>query len=65
MTATALVKTKLLANQSTHGIAIKVDTFNNMVSLIGEVSTSEEKDLSEKIAENTDGISKVKNMLKV
>lgn len=47
MTATALVKTKLLANQSTHGIAINVDTFNNMVSLTGEVSTSEEKDFAE------------------
>ncbi|MDX2463538.1 MAG: BON domain-containing protein [Porticoccus sp.] len=65
MTTTASVKSKLLTNQSTHGLSINVDTFNNSVSLNGDVATPEEKQLAEKIAANTDGVHKVKNMLNV
>tara|TARA_R110002124_G_scaffold183145_1_gene350522 strand:- start:10196 stop:10861 length:666 start_codon:yes stop_codon:yes gene_type:complete len=65
MTTTAAVKSKLLANEHTHGIAINVDTRNNTVQLAGDVATAEEKQLAEKIAANTDGVRKVKNMLKV
>lgn len=65
MTATASVKTKLLANSSTHGLAINVETVNNDVLLQGEVKTDEEKQLAGKIAENSDGVGKVRNMIKV
>lgn len=65
MSTTAIIKSKLLANQSTGGLDINVDTVSNMVSLSGEVATSEEKQLAEKIAENTGGVRKVKNLLKV
>jgi|TARA_R110002050_G_scaffold283970_1_gene432916 osmotically-inducible protein OsmY len=65
MTTTAAVKSKLLANQSTHGLDINVDTVNSVVSLSGDVATTEEKQLAEKIAGNTDDVRKVKNLLKV
>ena len=65
MTTTAMVKSKLLANQSTHGLAINVDTINSTVSLRGDVTTAEEKQLAEKIAENTDDVREVDNLLKV
>lgn len=65
MTTTAIVKSKLLANQSTHGLSVNVDTVNNIVSIKGDVATSEEKQLAEKITANTDGVLEVKNMLKV
>lgn len=65
MTTTAMVKSKLLANQSTHGLAINVDTVNSTVSLRGDVTTAEEKQLAEKIAENTDDVREVDNLLKV
>ena len=65
MTTTAMVKSKLLANQSTHGLSINVDTVNGVVSMEGSVVAEEEKQLAEKIAENTDGVRDVKNLLKV
>ena len=65
LTTTAQVKSKLLANQSTHGLKINVDTVNAMVFLRGDVKTAEEKQLAEKIAANTDGVVEVKNQLKV
>lgn len=65
MTTTAAIKSKLLANQSTEGLAINVDTANRVVSLSGNVATTEEKQLAEKIAENTDGVDKVKNLLEI
>ncbi len=65
MTTTAAVKSKLLANGSTHGLNINVDTVNSIVSLSGNVATTEEKQLAEKIARNTDDVRKVKNMLQV
>lgn len=65
MTTTAAIKTKILANGSTHGLAINVDTVNKEVLLQGDVSTAEEKELAEKIAENTEGVYKVDNRIQV
>lgn len=65
MATTAAVKSKLLANQSTHGLAIDVDTVNNVVSIQGNVESTAEKQLVEQIAKNTDGVREVKNRLKV
>ncbi len=64
-TTTARVKIALLANDSTSGLSIHVDTQNGMVSLRGDVASSQEKQLAEKIARNTEGVQKVENQLRV
>jgi len=64
-TTTARVKIALLANESTEGLAIDVDTENGMVSLEGDVESKQESELAEEIAKNTEGVSKVDNRLKV
>lgn len=64
-TTTATVKSQLLANSNTEGLSINVDTANDVVTLSGIVKTSEEKDLAEKIAENSDGVHEVNNRLEV
>ncbi len=65
MTTTAVVKTKLLAEDNVSGLNINVDTLNGRVTLNGEVTSSIEKDLAEKLAENTDNVRAVKNLLKI
>lgn len=65
VTATARVKTNLLANGSTRGLAIDVDTADAVVTLSGRVASSRERLLAEMIARNTDGIISVKNRLEV
>ncbi len=62
---TAAVKVKLLANSNTDGSDINVDTSWQSVVLKGHVKSSEEKDLAEKIASNTEDVLKVTNKLKV
>lgn len=64
-TLTAEVKMKLLANSQTEGLAIHVTTVNSQVELAGDVSSGAEKDLAGQIAKNVDGVSKVKNQLRV
>jgi osmotically-inducible protein OsmY len=59
------VKLALLANQSTEGLKINVDTLNGTVSLQGAVGSAQEKELAERIAKNTEGVSRVENHLKV
>lgn len=65
MTTTATVKTKLLANDSTGGMDVNVDTMNAVVTLNGKVSSSAEKALVEQIASNTDDVRSVNNSLQV
>lgn len=64
-TTTAVVKSKLLANGNTGGLQIDVDTKNGVVQLSGKVGSSEEKDLAERIAMNTDGVSEVNSQLQL
>ena len=64
-TTTAMVKTQLLVNGNVSGTDINVDTKGDTVILTGEVSTSAEKDLAEKLAANTNGVTDVRNKLKV
>ncbi len=64
-TLTARVKSELLVNSNTSGLAINVDSNHGVVTLTGEVASAEEKDLAEKIAANADGADKVRNMLTV
>jgi len=63
--STARVKSTLLANGNTKGLAIDVDTNNDVVTLKGSVASREEKMLAEMIARNTSGITSVHNQLVV
>ncbi|MDD3765341.1 MAG: BON domain-containing protein [Nevskiales bacterium] len=65
VSTTAAVKSKLLANASTDGLKIDVSTRGNVVSLDGEVDSSEESELAEAIASNVRGVTKVDNRLRV
>lgn len=65
LTTTAVVKAKLLANSSTKGLDIRVSTRSDVVVLEGDVSSSQEKQLAELIAGNTDGVTDVENRLRV
>lgn len=64
-TTTAIIKSKLVANENTRARDINVDTKNDVVSLSGEVSTTEEENLAVLMAENTANVEKVKSKLKV
>jgi len=62
---TAKVKSQLLWNSNTSGLAIDVDTRNAVVSLSGNVASEAEAVLAEQIARNTRDVSSVENNLKV
>lgn len=62
---TAQIKSQLLWNSSTEGLAIDVDTRNAVVTLSGNVASEAEADLAEQIARNTDNVVDVNNKLKV
>jgi len=64
-TTTAAIKSKLLWNGETSGLKVNVDTLYGKVTLKGHVNSSAEKDLVEKIAENSDGVRSVDNQLEV
>ncbi len=56
---------KLITNSTTPERKINVDVVKNVVTLRGTVDTAEEKAAAEKIAKDTDGVTKVVNQLKV
>jgi hyperosmotically inducible periplasmic protein len=64
-TLTARVKSNLLWNQYTDGTDIDVDTDNGIVTLKGVVASEMEKKLAVQIAENTRGVRKVQEALRV
>ncbi len=64
-TLAAEVKIDLLANSETSGLDINVDVAAAKVTLRGEVASSEERDLAERIAKNVDGVASVENKLNV
>lgn len=64
-TLTARIKSELLLNQNTAGLSIDVDSNDNNVTLSGEVKSEQEKELAEKIADNTNGEGTVDNRLVV
>lgn len=64
-TITAAVKAKLLANSSTSGMDIHVETNHGVVTLSGTVRSDAERDLAERIARDTDGVTDVTNNLQV
>lgn len=64
-TLTAKIKSQLLANSNTSGMAVDVDSDNGNVTLSGTVDSDEEKELIARIAENTSGADSVDNQLMV
>jgi len=64
-TLTARVKSNLLWNQYTDGTDIDVDTDNGIVTLEGVVASEMERKLAVQIAENTRGVRKVQEALRV
>jgi len=64
-TITTKVKTKLLADSFLTGLSISVETFQGEVTLTGAVNTSAQRDLAARIAQETTGVRKVNNLLKV
>lgn len=64
-TTTASVKSKLLWNRNTAGLAIKVSTENGVVRLEGEADSSASRDLAGRLAANTDGVDEVINGIEV
>jgi osmotically-inducible protein OsmY len=62
---TSAVKSKLLANSSTPGMNIHVETDHGVVTLHGTVESDAEKATAERIAHNTKGVKDVTNNLKV
>lgn len=64
-TTTATVKSKLLWNRNTGGLAIDVSTDNGEVRLEGEADSEASKALAERLAANTDGVRAVDNRIRV
>jgi osmotically-inducible protein OsmY len=64
-TLTARIKTKLLANGNTGGMAIDVDSKKGVVTLSGTVKSAEERDLAVQLASNTSGASSVTDHLTI
>ncbi len=64
-TTTASVKSKLMGNPNTKGMKIDVDTRGDVVTLSGQVASSEEKSLAEQLARNTGDVKDVRNQLVV
>jgi osmotically-inducible protein OsmY len=64
-TLTARVKTELLLNSNTSGLAINVDSADGIVTLSGEVKSGQERQLAGLIAGNAEGARSVQNRLKV
>jgi osmotically-inducible protein OsmY len=65
ITTTAAVKSRLIANENIEGLRIDVSTDRNVVTLNGHVSSTEQSDLAEEIASNTNDVTEVKNNLVV
>ena len=64
-TTTAAVKSRLIGNQNTKGLKIDVNTSYDVVTLSGNVASSEEKELAEQVARNTSDVKDVHNELHV
>lgn len=62
---TAKVKSALLADQSTSGLAIQVETNKGVVQLSGFVDSAAEKERAAEIASGVEGVKDVKNDIRV
>lgn len=62
---TAKVKTALIAEPDLKGMAIDVDTAQNVVTLNGTVKSDVVRDRAERIAKEVEGVKEVRNQLLV
>lgn len=62
---TTSVKAKLLADSDISSFDISVDTTGGVVTLTGTVDTQDQKNKAESIAKTVDGVTSVKNQLKI
>ena len=62
---TAIVKSKLAVDNETSSANINVDTMNGVVTLTGIVTTRANKEQAERIARNTEGVTRVINNITV
>jgi hyperosmotically inducible periplasmic protein len=60
---TSSIKTKLLADRALSGLAISVETFEGNVTLTGAVEDDQQKQKAGQIAQQTQGVKKVNNLL--
>lgn len=65
VSTTAAIKTELLASKNIKGLDIKVDTFNDKVTLSGKVESLEERALAQAIAAKHNDVKGVINNLQV
>src|SRR6266480_43025 len=59
------ITTKLIANSDTPARKINVDVVDGVVTLRGAVATTTAKEEAERVAKTTDGVKRVRNLLKV
>ena len=59
------ITAKLIGNSETPVRKINVDVFDGVVTLRGEVETTKSKEEAERIARDTEGVRRVRNLLKV
>lgn len=62
---TSEVKTKLLADSVTQGLAISVQTFEGQVTLTGAVDNEAQKTRAAQIARQVNGVKKVNTLIQV
>lgn len=64
-TITTKIKSKLLEDSVTKGIAISVETFEGAVTLTGAVDNETQRARAVQIAQETRGVKKVYNLIKI
>lgn len=62
---TAQVKAALVREPGVHSLKINVDTYENVVTLKGEVTDTKEKLAAERVARGVEGVKGVRDELKV
>jgi len=59
------ITTKLIGNSETPARKVNVDVVDGVVTLRGVVETSTAKEEAERVAKTTDGVKRVRNLLKL
>lgn len=62
---TAQIKAKLVADPEVNAFHIDVDTVDGQVTLNGKVAREDQKAEAEKLARNTQGVTKINNLIQV
>lgn len=62
---TTAIKSRLIADKYVDGLRIKVETYEGVVTLSGEVSTSLPREQAEKLASSVDGVKSVRNEIRI